>query len=54
MRLDVIVEVDPRAPPFREVPIVGGQGDEDVALDGLEQITSAQAEVAHRTLVSRT
>ena len=44
MRLDVIVEVDPRAPPFRELPIVGGQGDEDVALDGLEQIRSAQAE----------
>ena len=42
MNLDVIVEIDPRAPPFRELPIVGGQGDEDVALDGLEQITSAR------------
>ena len=36
MDLDVIVEIDPPAPPFRELPIVGGQGDEDVALDGLE------------------
>ena len=33
MDLDVIVEIDPRAPPFRELPIVGGQGDEGVALD---------------------
>src|SRR6185437_541893 len=24
MDLDVIVEIDPRAPPFRELPIVGG------------------------------
>ena len=51
MDLDVIVEIDPRAPPFRELPIVGGQGDEGVALDCLEQLASAQAEVAHRTLV---
>ena len=28
--LDVIIEIDPRAPPFRELPIVGGQGDEGV------------------------
>ena len=48
MDLDVIVEIDPRAPPFRELPIVGGQGDEGVALDRLEQLASAQAEVAHR------
>ena len=33
MDLDVIVEIDPRTPPFRELPIVGGQGDEGVALD---------------------
>ena len=26
MDLDVIVEIDPRAPPFRELPVVGGQG----------------------------
>ena len=51
MDLDVIVEVDPRAPPFRELPIVGGQGGEGVALNGLEQLASAQAEVAHGTLV---
>ncbi len=51
MDLDVIVEIDPRAPPFRELPIVGGQGDEGVALDLLEQLPSAQAEIAHRTIV---
>ena len=51
MDLDVIVEIDPRAPPFRELPIVGGQGDEGVALDLIEQLPSAQAEVAHRTIV---
>ena len=51
MDLDVIVEIDPRAPPFRELPIVGGQGDEGVALDRLEQLPSAQAEVAHGTIV---
>ena len=33
MDLDVVVEIDPRAPPFCELPIVGGQGDEGVALD---------------------
>ena len=49
--LDVIVEIDPRAPPFRELPIVGGQGDEGVALDLLEQLPAAQAEVAHGTIV---
>src|SRR5271167_983131 len=41
MDLDVIVEIDPRAPPFRELPIVGGQGDEGVALDLLEQLAPA-------------
>ena len=51
MDLDVIVEIDPRAPPFRELPIISGQGDEGVALDCLEQLTSAQADVAHGTLV---
>jgi hypothetical protein len=51
MDLDGIVEVDPRAPPFRELPIVGGQGDEGATLDRLEQLPSAQAEVAHGTLV---
>ncbi len=49
MDLDVIVEIDPRAPPFREFPIVGGQGDEGVKLDCLKQLASAQAEVAHGT-----
>ena len=51
MDLDVIVEIDPRAPPFRELPIVGGQGDEGVALDLHEQLATAKAEVAHRTIV---
>ena len=51
MDLDVIVEIDPRAPPFRKLPILGGQGDEGVALDLLEQLPSAQAEVAHGTIV---
>ena len=41
MDLDVIVEIDPRAPPFRELPIVGGQGDEGVALDLHEQLATA-------------
>ena len=53
MDLDVIVEIDPRAPPFRELPIVGGQGDEGVALDLLEQLAPAQAEVAHGTSFMR-
>ena len=51
MDLDVVIEIDARAPPFRELPIVGGQGNEGVALDLLEQLPSAQAEVAHRTIV---
>jgi hypothetical protein len=51
MDLDVIVEIDPRAAPFRELPIVGGQGDQGVALDRLEQLAPAQAEVAHGTFV---
>ena len=49
--LDVIVEIDPRAPPLRELPVVGGQGDESVALDRLKQLPTAQAEVAHGTIV---
>src|SRR5271168_1509296 len=36
--LDVIVEIDPRAPPLRELPVVGGQGDEGVALDSFEKL----------------
>ena len=51
MDLDVIVEVDPRAPPLRELPIIGGQGGEGVAFDCLEQRPTAQAEVAHGTFV---
>ena len=38
MDLDVIIEIDARAPPFRELPIVGGQGVEGAALDLLEQL----------------
>jgi hypothetical protein len=38
MDLDVIIEIDPGAPPFRELPIVGGQGVESAAFDLLEQL----------------
>jgi len=51
MDLDMIVEVDPRAPPFRELPILSRQCVEDVPLDLLEQLEPAQAEMAHGTLV---
>ena len=51
MDLDVIVEIDAGAPPFRELPIVGGQVVESAALDLLEQLAPAQAEIAHRALV---
>ena len=44
MDLNVIVEVDARAPPFRELPIVGRQPVEGVALDLLEQLPAANAE----------
>src|SRR5271169_2953287 len=44
MDLDVIVEIDPRAPPFRELPIVGGQGGQSATLDLFEQLPTAQAE----------
>ena len=50
--VDVIVEVDARLAPFRELPIVGGQGCERVALDLLEQREKAQAQVAHGKLFS--
>jgi hypothetical protein len=45
--LDVIIEIDPRAPPLRELPIVSGQGNEGGTPDCLEQLA---AEVAHGTL----
>ena len=45
MDLDVIVEIDARASPFRELPVVGGQAGEGVALDLLEQLSPARAEV---------
>ena len=51
MDLDVIIEIDPRAPPFRELPILGGQVGEGAALDRLEQLAPAHAEVAHGALV---
>ena len=51
MDLDVIIETDSRASPFRELPIVGGQVVEDGALDLLEQLAPADTEFAHRTLV---
>ncbi len=49
--LDVIVDVDPRAAPFRELPVLGWQRVEDVPLDLLEQITAAEADFAHGALV---
>ena len=51
MDLDVIIEVDSRAPPFRELPILCRQAVERGALDLLEQFTPAQAEMAHGALV---
>src|SRR5208282_5101474 len=33
MGLDVVVQVDPRPPPFRELPVISGQGGEGVALE---------------------
>jgi hypothetical protein len=38
--LDVIIEIDPRAPPLRELPIVSGQGNEGGTPDCLEQLAS--------------
>src|SRR5271170_4702967 len=51
MDLDVIIEVDSRAPPFRELPILCRQAVERGALDLLEQFAPAQAEMAHGALV---
>ena len=49
--LDVIVEIDARAPPFGEFPILLGQGRERFALDLLEQLATADAEFTHRPAV---
>src|SRR5271170_7806060 len=46
MDLDVIIE-----PPFRELPVLGRQAVECGALDLLEQLAPAQAEMAHGALV---
>ncbi|PPQ31031.1 hypothetical protein CCR94_10585, partial [Rhodoblastus sphagnicola] len=51
MRFDVIIEIDPRALPFRELPLLGGQIVEGGALDFLEQFPPADAELAHGALV---
>ena len=51
MDLDVIIEADSRAPPFRELPILCRQAVERGALDLLEQFAPAQAEMAHGALV---
>jgi hypothetical protein len=48
---DVIIQVDPCARPLRELPFLGGQGGENVALDFLEQLAPAQSEIAHGPLV---
>ena len=44
MDLDVVIEIDPRASPFRELPVLGGELVEDAALDLLEQLAPADAE----------
>ena len=49
--LDVIVEVDARPPPFRELPILGRQRRQGVAFDLLEQLAPAEAQMTHRTFV---
>src|SRR5271170_6101181 len=49
--LVVIIEIDPRAPPFRALPIFGRQRGEDGAFDLLEQLAPAQTEMAHGTFV---
>ena len=49
--LDVIVEIDARAPPFRKLPIIGRQPVEGVALDLLEQLAAADAKFAHGALI---
>jgi hypothetical protein len=49
--LDVIIEIDACARPLRELPLLGGQGAEHVALDLLEQLAPAQPEIAHRPFV---
>ncbi len=49
--LYVVIEIDPRAPPFRELPILGRQAVECGALDLLEQLAPAEAEMAHGAVV---
>ena len=49
--LDVIVEIDPGAPPLRELPILGRQRRQGVAFDLFEQLPPARAQVAHGALV---
>ena len=51
MRFDVIIEIDPSAQPFRELPLLGGQIVEGGALDFLEKFPPADAELAHGALV---
>ena len=49
--LDMIVEAQPRSPPFGELPIVDRQRDERVALNSVEQLATAHAKLAHRPFV---
>src|ERR1700690_2400080 len=49
--LEVIIEVDSRAPPFRELPILCRQAVERGALDLSRTVRPAQAEMAHGALV---
>src|SRR5260370_35175296 len=51
MDLNVIVEVHPRASPFRKLPIIGGQRDGGLAPALLEQLTVTDARFAHGRLV---
>ena len=49
--LDVIIEIDARSPPFRELPILRWQAIEGGAFDLLEQLAPADAQMAHRAFV---
>ena len=48
---DVIIEIDARASPLRELPIGIGQPVEGIALDLFEQLATTDAELAHGTII---
>ncbi|CAN2536078.1 hypothetical+protein [Methylocapsa aurea] len=51
--LDVIIDIDARPLPLGELPIRRWQGAEGVALYFLEQLSSADPQLAHRPAVHR-